>query len=172
MGRKEYFLKTGGYNPNITYAQDFDLWQRMSQFTKLSNIKDIIIKRRIHNQSVGISQRNMQMHCHRLVQQRAISELLERPVDYDEILGLRNLIRTVHPRESISLLKLCKRTFLTKNKLTPLEKRLISRDCAFRIYRIANYNRKNPEYWFDLVKTLFVNPALLRRVFKAIKQRL
>ncbi|RMF92285.1 MAG: glycosyltransferase [Candidatus Schekmanbacteria bacterium] len=39
MMRRESFIKIGGYDENFPYAQDYDLWLRMSEKFKLANLK-------------------------------------------------------------------------------------------------------------------------------------
>ncbi len=172
MGRLDLFLQAGGYDPEIPFAEDYALWQKMSTFTNLSNLEDFLIKKRAHNQSIGVTRRETMMHSHMLVQQRAISVLLNRPVDLEEIRGLRNLSKSVPPKDSIALIKRCHAAFLAQNTLTPREKRLVARDCAFRIYRIANFNRRDKAFWGDLALSFIKNPALLGRVGKALGRRL
>ena len=46
-------LNVGGYiNDGIDYAEDYDLWVRLSKITKVANFQGVMIKYRMHQQSV------------------------------------------------------------------------------------------------------------------------
>lgn len=172
MGRKALFEQAGGYDPEILYAEDYDLWQRMSQFAQLSNLPDVLIKKRAHAQTIGVTRRETMMHSHKLVQQRAFSRLLKRQVSLDEISALRARSQTIPPRQTLAMLREARQVFFSQNTLTAQEKRLVGRDYAFRVYRVANENRNNPACWLPLIASFFANPGLLRRVFRALGRRL
>jgi glycosyltransferase involved in cell wall biosynthesis len=40
------------YNPEFSCSEDFDLWSRMSEFSKLDNIPQVLMRMRIHGSSV------------------------------------------------------------------------------------------------------------------------
>lgn len=171
MGRKALFEQAGGYDVVLQYAQDYDLWQRMSQFTQITNLPDVLVRRRVHSQSIGAAHRDEQMHSHKIVQQRALSRLLERPVSLEEVAALRSRSAAVPPRRILSMLRECRDRFFSCNAITPREKRLVRRDYAFRVYRVANENRNNPACWLPLVGSFFDNPGLLKRVSRAVGRR-
>lgn len=171
MGRKALFKQAGGYDPEILYAEDYDLWQRMNQFTQLSNLPDVLIKKRAHAQTIGVTRRETMIRSHRLVQQRALSRLQGRPVSLEEVAALRARSQTIPPRQTLAMLRQARQVFLSQNALTPQEKHLVQRDYAFRVYRVANENRREPAMWPHLVRSLLLNPSLLRRVLKAIDRR-
>ena len=51
--RKNFILKYNlFYNENYKHSQDIDLWNRMSKFTKMGNIKIPLVKYRIHKNSI------------------------------------------------------------------------------------------------------------------------
>ena len=52
--RKECFSAVGGYNENIVYSQDYDLWLRISQRYNVGNLGEFLHKWRL-NKSKGIS---------------------------------------------------------------------------------------------------------------------
>ena len=171
MGRKALFEQAGGYDPEILYAEDYDLWQRMSQFASLSNLPNVLIKKRAHAQTIGVTRRETMMRSHKLVQQRAFSRLLKRQVSMDEISALRTRSQTAAPRQTLAMLRQARQLFLSQNALTAREKGLVRRDYAFRVYRVANENRNNPTCWLPLITSFFANPSLVRRVFRALGRR-
>ena len=52
--------KVGGYDENFKYAQDYDLWCRLSRNWKLKNIAEPLIFYRYHNKSISNKTRNLQ----------------------------------------------------------------------------------------------------------------
>lgn len=172
MGRKELILKAGKYDPLINCAEDYDLWQRLSRITLLSNLRDILIKKRVHSKSIGSNQSKKMMNDHMLVQQRAFSCLLDRPVSLDEISALRSKVPGVSPRQSLGMLADAHHRFLAQNQFTRLEKRLVNQDYAFRVYRVANMYRHLPVLWPALIKSFLVNPSLFSRVTRSLSRRL
>lgn len=52
--RGEYVSKNKiRYSEDYRYAQDWELWQRLSAFTKLANLPETLLRYRIHSQSIG-----------------------------------------------------------------------------------------------------------------------
>lgn len=51
------FRKTGGYDENFKYTQDYDLWSRMIKHGKFIKLKEKLISLRIHKNSIS-SQKN------------------------------------------------------------------------------------------------------------------
>lgn len=43
------------YNPAFTYCQDFELWVRSSDYTRLANIPEVLLLYRVHPQQMGQS---------------------------------------------------------------------------------------------------------------------
>lgn len=54
------FKLVGGYDKYIYVAEDYDLWLRMSKFGKLMNLKNKLLKYRIHEQNISIKKREIQ----------------------------------------------------------------------------------------------------------------
>lgn len=68
-----YFL-AGEYNPDLNYANDYDLCLRLSEITKIANIPDILYSYRIHEKSMSRSfYRTQQDHS-----VLAVTEAIER----------------------------------------------------------------------------------------------
>jgi len=56
MIRKNLMDRVAGYNPKYSYAQDAELWSRLSEITTFSNLPDILLKYRMNTRQ--ISQKN------------------------------------------------------------------------------------------------------------------
>jgi hypothetical protein len=71
MMRKEAVLQAGGYRDCCAYAEDYDLWLRLSALGKLDNLGDSLLQYRVHSQSTTsrhtLEQRNSMLFaqaCH------------------------------------------------------------------------------------------------------------
>lgn len=51
---KGAYFKTGGYNKDCKYGQDFDLWPKFIKYGTLKNISDNLVTRRLSNDSVSL----------------------------------------------------------------------------------------------------------------------
>jgi glycosyltransferase involved in cell wall biosynthesis len=66
MMRRKVVLQCGGYDPEMVPAEDIDLWLRMAEIGKLANIPDIVLKYRVHENSISGSKRDLQRQmCHK-----------------------------------------------------------------------------------------------------------
>jgi GT2 family glycosyltransferase len=58
--RREAFVDVGGYRPPFAPAEDYDLWLRMSEHFQLGNLKQVVLKYRIHPHQVSIRKQRQQ----------------------------------------------------------------------------------------------------------------
>ena len=65
--RKEIWEKAGGYEETLTFAQDSELWQRMSRFAKVGVIPRILYFSRLHPGQVTFSRLHLKMQVQRLI---------------------------------------------------------------------------------------------------------
>ncbi len=61
MFRKETYLEAGGYNPEVRFGQDFDLWVRMLEKGKGYNLDHILGVLRFHQDSITGRQEKKQL---------------------------------------------------------------------------------------------------------------
>lgn len=60
MMRKEAVEKCGGYNLEFPNAEDQDLWLRLAEIGRINNLRSVILKYRIHDQSMSGSRQKEQ----------------------------------------------------------------------------------------------------------------
>jgi Glycosyl transferase family 2 len=58
--RKDAFVAVGGYRSPFAPAEDYDLWLRVSEHFACANVKDVLLKYRIHTQQVSLRNRRQQ----------------------------------------------------------------------------------------------------------------
>ena len=61
--RREAFLAVGGYRAAFAPSEDYDLWLRISEHFRCANLKEVVVKYRIHPQQVSVSGRKQQTFC-------------------------------------------------------------------------------------------------------------
>jgi FkbM family methyltransferase len=74
MVRRQVLLDCGGYNEDFTYAQDFDLWLRMSERYKLANLSEPLYAWRSSPQCIS----NTKAAAQRSFRDRALQEAQRR----------------------------------------------------------------------------------------------
>ena len=58
--RAEAFASVGGYRAAFAPAEDYDLWMRISEHFKCANLKQVLLKYRVHPQQVSLRNRKQQ----------------------------------------------------------------------------------------------------------------
>jgi glycosyltransferase involved in cell wall biosynthesis len=61
MMRRKAVLAVGGYRVEMSPAEDFDLWLRMGERSRLANLPDVIMRYRVHEASVSATQQHQQL---------------------------------------------------------------------------------------------------------------
>ena len=69
MYRRDVVRQAGGYRPGFNYAEDYDLWLRMADFTEIYNIPEPLLTYRTHGEQITsqhlLEQRiNSASRCH------------------------------------------------------------------------------------------------------------
>ena len=60
MMRRDAFQQCGGYDIENLAAEDLDLWLRMAEIGRIANLSDMLLKYRVHGQSISGSKRELQ----------------------------------------------------------------------------------------------------------------
>jgi glycosyltransferase involved in cell wall biosynthesis len=61
--RREAFTLVGGYRVVFAQAEDYDLWLRIAEHFKCANLKQVVLKYRIHPYQISIRKRAQQTLC-------------------------------------------------------------------------------------------------------------
>jgi glycosyltransferase involved in cell wall biosynthesis len=57
------FVRVGGYRVAFTQSDDYDLWLRISEYYQCANLKQVVLKYRIHPQQLTVRNRKEQILC-------------------------------------------------------------------------------------------------------------
>lgn len=63
MIRRTSLLDVGGYDESLRYAQDLDLWLRLSEIGGLANVETVLLRYRVHENAVTSKKRKEQLAC-------------------------------------------------------------------------------------------------------------
>jgi glycosyltransferase involved in cell wall biosynthesis len=95
MMRKDAVLKVGGYRNDYQHAEDLDLWLRLGEIGKLANLPEVVLRFRLHENSISqknvLAQREAAIRaCQSAWDRRGITETYEplgvwRPTDKNSV---------------------------------------------------------------------------------------
>lgn len=60
---REAFVRVGGYRAAFPNAEDYDLWLRISEYYQCANLKEVVLKYRIHPHQMTRRKRSEQLLC-------------------------------------------------------------------------------------------------------------
>jgi len=60
MMRRDAFVAVGGYRPAFAPAEDYDLWLRMAGHCEIANLRQVVLKYRIHPHQVSMRKQTQQ----------------------------------------------------------------------------------------------------------------
>ena len=61
--RKDIVLSAGGYRRAFSESEDYDLWLRMAERTRLANLEEVVLRYRIHSGQASIQNMQHQTWC-------------------------------------------------------------------------------------------------------------
>jgi glycosyl transferase family 2 len=61
MIRRSAYARAGGYRPKFLHAEDYDLWLRMSEVSRLANLSEPLLHYRTHSTQVSLVQAEQQV---------------------------------------------------------------------------------------------------------------
>lgn len=89
MFRREPVIQIGGYAETYPYSQDYELWLRLAGTGEIAILQDVLLRYRTHSDSITAKHSDAQKDCSLAISNRAISQLLGKKLDIEEIAGLR-----------------------------------------------------------------------------------
>jgi hypothetical protein len=87
------------YNENYLHAEDYDLWVQISNVSKLSNVKDFLLKYRSHDEQVSTTHTGTQKHNSEIVREKYFQDLgfdfTEKELQTNNIIANNTLITSI-----------------------------------------------------------------------------
>jgi glycosyltransferase involved in cell wall biosynthesis len=72
MLRRELLLEVGGYDESLPVAQDYDLWMRLARITRLANLPEALVVRRLLPARVSAEREEERLRAEARVRWRAV----------------------------------------------------------------------------------------------------
>jgi hypothetical protein len=90
--RREAFVSVGGYRKAFAPSEDYDLWLRIAERFKLANLRQVVLKYRVHPSQVSLRKRKQQTLCGLAAQAATLSR---RNGNSDPLIGVEEITPTV-----------------------------------------------------------------------------
>jgi glycosyltransferase involved in cell wall biosynthesis len=136
MMRRSVFNEDMPYRPVMAHAEDYDLWARLSERTRLANLPACIYLRRRHRNRVSVQHHETQRKTSVAVMSRNIEKLLRSEVSKAIVEKLNDtyagdVLETKGDFESVTtLIERLYRTYMASNVLTEDEQKGVARNAA------------------------------------------
>jgi glycosyltransferase involved in cell wall biosynthesis len=72
MVRRELLERAGGYDERLAVAQDYDLWMRLARLTRMANLSDVLVVRRLGARRVSVEREEDRLRTEARVRWRAV----------------------------------------------------------------------------------------------------
>jgi glycosyltransferase involved in cell wall biosynthesis len=72
MARRELLARVGGYDETLDVAQDYDLWLRLARLTRLANLDEVLVVRRLGARRVSVEREEDRLRTEVRVRWRAV----------------------------------------------------------------------------------------------------
>jgi glycosyltransferase involved in cell wall biosynthesis len=73
MARRELLARAGGYDETLAVAQDYDLWMRLARLTRLANLAEVLVIRRLGAGRVSVEREEDRLRTEARVRWRAVT---------------------------------------------------------------------------------------------------
>ena len=171
MARRDLLIAHGGYNESAAYAEDYDLWERLSRQVKFANLPEPLLLLRKHGGNLTNVWLNKNTAVSTDVATRRIGFLLGEEVDCEIVhcLYTQGLVRPELIGQAselvIRLMRACSVRY-------PSARRLIRRDAAIRIALMGLRTCRPGPTLTSLLQAATLNPCFAFSLLSKLKRRL
>jgi len=151
MGRRTVYRKLGGYDPTALYAEDYELWVRAIQVTRITNLRDVLLRLRRHVRSrSSSSSRRDQAEATLTISENALRKAFGNHLSSEAIRSMLRPYPVSSPANAFDAAKALFDLFLRYielNEMSPREELRVRHDVANRLQQIAiSCAPKNPSF--------------------------
>jgi hypothetical protein len=173
MMRREAVDRAGGYSADMLTAQDYDLWRRLSRVTRLSNLQDVLLFLRKHEDSITSVHLAQQLENWVRISQLMMSGVLgeDVPIELAQHLWSQEFETPKDVLRAARLIyRLC-RASVADSELSTAEKRTIRRDAASRLLALARPRIRDVRLWEVIGLACRLDPLLVGREAAGLLRR-
>ena len=175
MMRRDVVKRAGGYDEEMVTSQDYDLWQRLSGVTQLSNLPDGLLCLRKHERNVSACHPESQFRTGVEISQRMMSETLGHEVPMGQVrLVWRREYDSFKDSQEIARLicELCRASIADSGR-SKEDQRAIRQNAVRRLLRLFRPRTYGLQAWIMLGWACRLAPLLSSRsVARMVHQRL
>jgi len=166
MMRRKIVEQAGGYSSDMTHAEDYDLWRRLSCVTRLSNMQDVLLHLRKHDANGSILNPPEEQRFSAQISSLMISHILNEEVSAGTVQRLwgQGFQTASDVRPGAELVYRLYQTIIVNDELSIIEKRAIRRGAAIQLCRLSRPWVKNASVWGVLARACYLDPFLVLRV--------
>jgi glycosyltransferase involved in cell wall biosynthesis len=174
MMRRQIVKRVGGYSPDMLYAEDYDLWRRLSCVTRLSNLQDVLLHLRRHDANVSNRHASEQLQNSVRISCLMISHVLNEEVPAGIVQHLWDQeFQTVYDaRQVAKLIYRLYQAIVSNGEPTTIEKQTIRRDAAMRLFGLSRPWVQDVSVWGVLARACYLDPLLVLRGAKGLMRRM
>lgn len=143
MARRSVLERLRYYDPEMTYAEDYDIWARASRMTRVTNLPEVLLYRRIWEGAIGTKHNYLQWKTHHEVMLRGAESLLGEKVPLQTIEDLRTVclggrVPSLERLRSVAtLLTRLATAFQESSDFSASDRRAVRKDAGRKLRRIA-----------------------------------
>ena len=161
MIRRDLINRVGGYDEKIKFAQDYDLFCRLSLITKLCNLPNVLLKYRVHTKSISkksnIEQRYLAFRISRLHIFKYIDIAVS---DYEmNLLWNRDFKNSKDRNRYVELLYKFHLAVLNQRKWSKKETIKFKKYVVLKLYYHLASMKKNQFLLLQLIKVFLISPT-------------
>lgn len=165
MMRRQALERVSGYSSSMIYAQDYDLWRRMSGVARFANLPDVLLYLRKHESNISNSHLIQQWKDSIKISRQIISGVVGRKVPINVVQRiLSQQFKTLD--EALDASKIILRlyhTSIANGTLSQFEKRMVRKDVASRLFNLSLPRMRNIHIWPILGLVCLSDPLLVGR---------
>ena len=105
------FLKAGFYDTNFVYAQDYDMWQRITEHYKIGVVPEALADVRVHEKTITSNVIQKQDEFVNLVSRRQMQYYCGRSISPEEAKKIRMVYVHRHPTQTEEMLEIDTKDF-------------------------------------------------------------
>jgi hypothetical protein len=142
LARRDILLSVGGYRHETVPAEDYDLFVRASAVTAIANVPDVVLRYRLHPESISAARAMEAARAAQEVSERAVAAVMGEPPDRAALRILRcpEDAASAAPdavRDAADLLWAYTRTVMSRRRPTDAERAAIRRSAVGWLIRMV-----------------------------------
>ncbi len=148
MMRRDIVERLGFYDPEALHVEDYDLWARAIAVTRIGNIPEVLLQRRVWEDMISLRHEDLQEQNVVKVIYAIILRLLRTEIPLEDVVSLRRMamgFEVTSVQQIMALASLIQRlywAYLKAHSLSRGEARLVARDAGRKLSKLAIFASK------------------------------